>query len=200
MNILEYLSNLDITLFYFVNRSLRNSVFDFLMPFITDLNRQKMVLVIVAFLLFVLLVKGGPRGRWAVAALVLGILFSDQLNSSLLKFLMERPRPCHALPDVHLLVGCGSGYSFPSSHAVNNFCGAVVLAFFFPRAAAWLFSFAGIVCFSRVYVGVHYPSDVLGGAVIGFVCGFVVIALFFGIEHIVSRIIRHRRRLEVEYP
>lgn len=195
----DYLQNLDASVFHFFNRSIQNPVFDVLMPLITDLNKQKIVLVIVVVLLILALVKGGKRGRYAVAGLVLGILLSDQMNSTIFKFILERPRPCHALADVHLLVGCGSGYSFPSSHAVNNLCGAVILAFFFPRAAVWLFSFAGVVCFSRVYVGVHYPSDVLGGAVIGIVCGLIIITLFLWIEHVVSGIVTQRQRLAVEH-
>ena len=189
----EYLQNLDTAVFFFINRSLQNPVFDVLMPFVTDLNRHKIVLVIVGVLLLLLAVKGGRRGVIAVLALAVGIAFSDQLNSSFAKFILERPRPCHVLQGVHLLVGCGSGFSFPSSHAVNNLCGAVILAFFYPRAAGWLFSFAAVVCFSRVYVGVHYPSDVLGGAVVGTVCGLVIIALVLWIEHLVSRLVRHRR-------
>ncbi len=184
---LDRLQSVDAALFLFVNRSLQNPVFDFLMPFITDLNRHRIVLVLVAVLLLAMLVKGGKRGRLAVAALVLGIAFSDQVNSSVIKFVLERPRPCHVLANVHLLVGCGSGYSFPSSHAVNTVCGAAILAFFYPRAAVWLYAFAATVCFSRIYVGVHYPSDVLGGAVLGFFAGLLIITLFLWTEHLVVR-------------
>jgi undecaprenyl-diphosphatase len=194
----DYLQYLDRSVFYFVNKSLQNSVLDFFMPFITDLNKQKVILVTVAVLLILLMVKGGKRGIFAVVALAVGILFSDQLNSSVAKFLLERPRPCHVLQNVHLLVSCGSGYSFPSSHAVNNLCGAVIVAFFFPRAAGWLFSFAAIVCFSRVYVGVHYPSDVLGGAVIGITCGLVIVALFLWSEHFALTHLRQRQGPVIE--
>ena len=194
----EYLQSLDNAVFYFVNKSLQNHVLDFLMPLITDLNRHRIVLIIVGVLLILLMVKGGKRGIFAVVALAFGILFSDQLNSSVAKFILERPRPCHVLQHVHLLVSCGSGYSFPSSHAVNNLCGAVILAFFYPRAGVWLFSFAGIVCFSRVYVGVHYPSDVLGGAVIGIACGLIIVTLFLWAEHFAQSYFRRRRGPSLE--
>jgi undecaprenyl-diphosphatase len=104
------------------------------------------------------------------------------LNSSVLKFIIERPRPCHELANVHLLVSCGSGYSFPSSHAVNNFAAAIVLAYFLPRWAWAFFSFAALVAFSRVYVGVHYPSDVVAGTVIGLAIGGGVIIVFRQVE------------------
>jgi undecaprenyl-diphosphatase len=125
-----------------------------------------------------LLVKGGIRGRWAAILLVPTIVLSDQLNSFWLKFIVERLRPCHELLDVRLLVGCGSGYAFPSSHAVNNFAGALVLSYFLPRWTWAFFTFAGIVAFSRVYVGVHYPSDVVAGAIVGMAIAGGVIVLF----------------------
>src|SRR5512135_2532203 len=185
---MDSLQNLDAALFHFVNGTLQNRPFDLIMPFITDLNKHASVLIIVGLVLITLFLKGGDKGKFAVVVLACGILFSDQLNSSVAKFLLERPRPCHVLPDVHLLVGCGSGYSFPSSHAVNNFCGAIILSFFFPRASGWLYAFAGIVSFSRVYVGVHYPSDVLGGAIIGVCCGLLMILIFLWLESIAHRV------------
>jgi undecaprenyl-diphosphatase len=179
---LETLEHLDVALFYFINDSLQNPVFNVLMPWVTDLNKQRMVLILVAVGLGFLVVKGKQKGRIAVALLVVAIVFSDQLNSSMIKYFLARPRPCQILSNVHLLVSCGSGFSFPSSHAVNNFCGATVLAFVFQRAGKWLFLFATVVAFSRVYVGVHYPSDVLTGSIVGMLCGLVVIAVFLWLQ------------------
>ncbi len=178
----DFLNSIDITLFHFFNGSVCNSVFDFLMPIITDLNKQRIVLVFVALLLLWMLIRGRLHVRIAAILLIITIVISDQLNSSLIKYWLVRPRPCHALQNVHLLVSCGSGFSFPSSHAVNNFAGALILAFFFPRAKWWFFGFAAIVAFSRVYVGVHYPSDVIGGAIIGLFCAGSVLLVFITLE------------------
>ena len=184
----DLLLQVDRSLFYFCNQDLRNWLFDVILPFVTDLNRKPLALVIVGILWILLLVKGGRAQRIAALLLIPTIVLSDQLSSSVLKFLIERPRPCHELPSVHLLVGCGSGYSFPSSHAVNNFAAAVVLAFFIPRWTWAFFSFASLVAFSRIYVGVHYPSDVIGGAVIGMGIGTAVILLYrFGEEWWIRR-------------
>ncbi len=174
----DVLLEMDRTLFYFCNQGLRNWLFDALLPFVTDLNRKPLALVIVGILWILLLTKGGRHGRIAALLLIPTITLSDQLSSSILKFLIERARPCHELANVHLLVGCGSGYSFPSSHAVNSFAGAIVLAYFVPRWTWAFFSFAVLVAFSRVYVGVHYPSDVIGGAIIGLLIGAAVIVSF----------------------
>lgn len=179
---LDFLNSIDIALFHFINGSLRNSVFDFLMPFVTDLNKQRILLVFVAVILLWMLIRGKRNVKIAALLLIITISVSDQLNSSVIKYWLERPRPCHALQNVHLLVSCGSGFSFPSSHAVNNFAAALILAFFFPRAKWWFFGFAAIVAFSRVYVGVHYPSDVIGGAVIGLFCAANVLLVFSVLE------------------
>jgi undecaprenyl-diphosphatase len=187
----ETLLELDRSLFYFCNQGLRSWIFDAIFPFITDLNRKPVALVIVGILWLLLLTRGGRHGRIAALLLIPTITVSDQLNSSVLKFLVERARPCQDLANVHLLVGCGSGYSFPSSHAVNNFAGAIVLAYFLPRWTWAFFTFAFLVAFSRVYVGVHYPSDVVAGAIIGLAIGAAVIAGFRALEEWWIRRTRH---------
>lgn len=178
----DFLYSIDLKLFYFFNQTLQNVLFDVVMPFVTDLNKKPLALVVVGILWMLLLWKGGRNGRIAALLLIPTIAFSDQFNSSFLKYLIERARPCHALSDVHLLVSCGSGYSFPSSHAVNNFAAAVVLSYFLPRWTWAFFTFAGIVAFSRVYVGVHYPSDVLAGSILGLMCGGLIIIVYNRIE------------------
>jgi undecaprenyl-diphosphatase len=152
------------------------------MPFITDLNKQRIVLVLVLVIILWMLFRGSRQVRIAAILLIITIFVSDQLSSSVIKYCFERPRPCHVLHNVHLLISCGSGFSFPSSHAVNNFAGALILAFFFPRTKWWFFGFAAIVAFSRVYLGVHYPSDVIGGAVIGLFCSGSMLFIFITIE------------------
>jgi undecaprenyl-diphosphatase len=90
-----------------------------------------------------------------------------------LKPLFARPRPCHVLEHVRLLVGCGGAYGFPSNHACNFF-GTATFFFYFYRKTGWvMFAPAILIGWSRVYVGVHYPSDAVGGALWG-----ILLALF----------------------
>jgi undecaprenyl-diphosphatase len=166
------------------------------MPFITDLNKQRLVLVFVALILLWMLIRGKRHGRIAAVLLIGTIILSDQLSSSVIKYWFERPRPCHTLHNVHLLVSCGSGYSFPSSHAVNNFAGALILTFFFPRNKWWFFGFAAMTAFSRVAVGAHYPSDIIGGAIIGLLCAGCVLLIFIVLEKLWYR--NQARRVQKE--
>jgi undecaprenyl-diphosphatase len=180
--VMEFLSSIDVAVFFFINHTCANPVFDVVMPFLTDLNKMRFGQALYLAGWLWLIVKGGRNGRAAAAVLLLGIIVSDQLSSTVLKPFVGRIRPCHALEGVRLLGDCGSGLSFPSSHAVNNFCAAVVLAAFYkPQRWLW-FSIAALVAFTRPYVGVHYPSDILGGALIGAGCGYALVLIWRGID------------------
>lgn len=170
----EFLYSIDLALFYFINHTLANPVFDVVIPFLTDLNQWRPFQAALVLFLVYFGWKGGAKARVTIGLLVLTIILSDQLNSVVLKSLFSRVRPCKALTDVHLLVGCG-GFSFPSSHATNNFAAATVITRFYSRRAWGWWSFAGLMAFTRPYVGVHYPSDVLAGALVGFIVGSLVV-------------------------
>ena len=175
---IEFLYSIDVSVFFFINHTISNSVFDWLMPFITDINKNKPILALIAVFIMYVLWKGGKTGRITIGLLIFTILISDQFNSSFLKELFGRIRPCRALDGVRMLVDCGSGLSFPSSHAANNFAGATVIAHFYQRQKWYWFAFAALVAFSRPYVGVHYPSDIIAGSIVGFGIGMIAIKIW----------------------
>jgi undecaprenyl-diphosphatase len=105
--------------------------------------------------------------RWGVFALtVIAVVLADW-SAMGLKALFDRPRPPLRYAEPKTLVHLPHDASFPSGHAATSFAAATMLSFAFPRFAPFLYVLAAAVAFSRVYVGVHYPLDVIGGALLG---------------------------------
>jgi undecaprenyl-diphosphatase len=175
------LYQLDVAVFRLCNRTIANPVFDIFFPFITDLNQHWYGWVLFVGLWLLLMTKGGKKGRTVGLLVIVVVAMSDQISSKVIKYMVMRPRPCWLVDgkpiveNVRLLVSCGGGYSFPSSHAVNNFAIASYVSHYYRKWSGWFFLFAFLMAFSRLYIGVHYPSDALGGAAIGGACAGIVI-------------------------
>jgi len=171
---MEILLHFDTTLFIFINQTLSNSFFDNFMPFITD-KRNWIYIYLLGFIF--LLLKYKWKGLILILILVVGAAIADQVSSAFLKEWVGRLRPCKTLDNINLLVNCGSGKSFPSSHAANNYFAAFALSYFFKKYAYIFYSLAFLVAISRVFVGVHYPLDIIGGAFLGMFIGFLLTQL-----------------------
>lgn len=174
---MQLLKDFDIYIFYKINRGFQNSLFDILMPFITD-YRNWYLIILLAIIIFI--VKDWKEGLVTILLVVIAVSISDYLNSHIIKSLFGRLRPCQALPieTIHLPVGCPHNPSFPSSHASNIFALSVVLIYRYRTLLAVMLIYALFVCLSRVYLGVHYPFDVIAGGASGIFYGSAVIYLY----------------------
>lgn len=170
------MADLNDFLFHLINGVWVNSVLDLCMIVLSGINDYGLVWLV---LLGMLAVLGGRTGRRAalagLVALVVGLA-----SSEVLKNLVMQPRPFLSLPDVRLIVSPPESYSFPSVNVTYAFAasnGALLTTrYLLGRVPLWGWSSLALalaVSYSRIYVGVHYPSDVLGGAILGVSVGWL---------------------------
>lgn len=172
------MENWDRAAFIKLNSEWTNPFFDSLMPF---LRTPEYWAPLYLFLLIFLTINFGKTGLWWSLFFLCTFAITDMVSSQLIKESVQRLRPCNdpaMLDHVRLLLKhCGSGYSFTSSHACNHFGLATFFFISFRKVLpkwAWVgFAWAFIVIYAQVYVGIHYPLDVIGGAAVGALIGII---------------------------
>jgi undecaprenyl-diphosphatase len=180
---IDQLEAWDKALFKVLNGA-HNDLLDFLMPWISD---KYIWIPLYTFILYGLIRYTQLPWWQIILSIIVLITISDQLASGLLKPWVGRLRPCYDPSldgTVHLLKGCGGRFGFASSHASNSFAVAFFTWFLLKsefRWTKWLLLWAAIVAYSRIYLGVHFPGDVIMGALIGWFSAFSVqsILLYF---------------------
>ncbi len=173
---IDYLNKLDHQLFHFLNDTISNPILDWFMPIITN---QDYWAVPIMLLWLYLIIRGGKRGRIAAVILLVFVGLTDIIAAQVIKPMVGRLRPSREMPElINLLVGRGGKYGFVSNHAANMFAAATILGYFYQRWRGLLLGLAATVAFSRVYVGVHFPGDVICGAVFGYVMAWTGLTIW----------------------
>ena len=171
--------NYNTALFYLINNGLQSNILNVFMPFITNFG-STIACFIICGLIYLF---GGIRAK-KVAILALLALFISSAAVYFIKHIIVEPRPFLALSNVHQLVSESEIYcSFPSGHTTSSFAAATVIGLKYSieilnrklRLIYPLLAFAAVIGFSRVYVGVHYPLDVILGGLIGIISALVVL-------------------------
>jgi undecaprenyl-diphosphatase len=182
----------DIALFHLINGLAGHPGFDTFFLFLSWIGEGGAIWIALAFLIVLGAgrlpgLRGPGSARWrAVGIGMLGALALAGVTQAVLKDMVKRPRPPLVLPGVHLIGSLPASYSFPSGHTLSSVAAAMVLLTALRRLAhrgqplgpvadGWVVMLlAGLIGFSRIYIGVHFPSDVLVGAVLGAMEGWVV--------------------------
>jgi undecaprenyl-diphosphatase len=174
---------LDKKLFVLLNTSFSNSLFDFLFPYITDFDTWVLPAIVLIYFFYK---KENTKALYVLALSIILVCITDPLCVRIIKHAFNRLRPSH--PDVYIesaryLVGRKASLSFPSAHAMNIFAQATLFTLFYKDKWVYFMSFASLIGFSRIYVGVHYPLDVFGGAALGALCGAILFYSAQGFIH-----------------
>ena len=176
---LEKILEWDYWLFSKINGEWTNTLMDFTLVFFR--NKYFWVPFYLFILVFLWVNFNKKKAFFIALFMILTIVLTDQISSSFFKPFFGRLRPCNLAgfkETVDLLVSCGSGKSFVSSHAANHFGIAVYLISIFRKHFSYLFPlllilWASIISYAQIYVGVHFPLDILGGASLGILCGLL---------------------------
>lgn len=172
---MQQLKNVDYILFHFINHTISNGLFDVVLPFLRNAPNW---IPLYIFLTIYLIHKYKLEAVKYALYIIIAFALADFISAGILKPFIGRLRPCHSLTlQAHLLLGhCGGKWSFPSTHATNHMAIAlsIVLANIFDKRwinYIWIF-WALSIGFAQIYVGVHYPSDVTAGLILGIIIAY----------------------------
>lgn len=179
---IESLLSIDKSIFILINDYCSNTVFNVFFMTITEAK----VWIIPAIAGAVFFIKHEKKKAIVILGLaVVTLAISDPVSSQILKPFFGRHRPCHPeffIQGGNFLFGMKTSLSFPSSHAMNMFAQAALFSCFYPSKTPIFYGFALLIGISRIYVGVHYPSDIVSGAFFGIITAYLVYAVFFFIN------------------
>ncbi|HVU54438.1 MAG TPA: phosphatase PAP2 family protein [Puia sp.] len=182
MSLFEWLDHIDKFFLTLIQHDSDNAVLDVVMPVLRDPYTWVPFYV---FMLYYCLRKGQQHAWIFISLSLLTFAITDSLTAQIMKPFFERLRPCHdpdMAPTIRMVIDCGGLYSMPSSHAANHF-GLAAFWYYAIKTIGgkkwWgLYWWAGAVCYAQIYVGKHYPFDVLAGACTGLLAGYGMSRIF----------------------
>lgn len=166
--------NIDFLILDFIKEYLKNPAFDFLMPIITALGNGGIIWIISAIVLLSI-----PKYRKGGVALSVGLLAGLLIGNLTLKPLIARTRPFDLVEGIELLITAPTDFSFPSGHTLSSFIAAFILTMTDKRFGYVAIPLAALIAFSRMYLYVHFPSDILGGIVLAAIISTAIYFIFF---------------------
>ncbi len=169
---MDFLLHWDHDLFLLINKSFQNTFFDTVMPVLR--NRYFWIPFYVGVITYIFTRYSSSKASYYILFIVSAVVFTDLTSGQVLKKFVRRERPCHepTLDRIaEIRIHCSRSYSFPSSHAANHFGLAVILMALFgknrKKFALLFYGWAALISFAQIYVGVHFPLDIIGGALLG---------------------------------
>jgi undecaprenyl-diphosphatase len=159
---LQFIQSIDNIILLFIQDHLRGGLVNAVMLFFSALGTAGLIWIAAGIAMLIT-----KKYRRTGILLLVYLAVTWVLNDLVIKNLVQRPRPYLSLPELRVLVPLRSDFSFPSGHASTSFACAFVMTRMNGRRWAWVYIVAAMIALSRLFVGVHYPSDVLAGALFG---------------------------------
>lgn len=179
---IETLKAIDLQLFYMINGDFTNAFLDVILP---PIRNKYFWAPLYIFIIVFVIKEYKVKGIFLILFLLISFALSDFLSAGIIKPIVQRIRPCNDVSltgTIRNLVDCGPGFSFVSAHASNHFAIAtfLILSFYARWKGILLVGliWAAAICYAQVYVGVHYPFDVICGAGVGAFCGWITYKFF----------------------
>lgn len=156
-----------------IRKHVQNKYLDILMPIITTMGNLGLIWIAIAFGLFF-----NKHYRIIGGIVLITLVISTVIGEGVVKHLVRRIRPCNNVNNIKLLVAKPISYSFPSGHTLSSFAVAEVLSVYFNKYSLIFIGIAFLIALSRLYLYVHYPTDIIAGIILGLLCSkFVFIIL-----------------------
>lgn len=163
------IQKIDIAILEFINNNFHNPILDKLMPIITSLGDSGMIWIVISIILMF-----SKKYRNVGILSILALILTTFIGEIILKNIVQRPRPFYELTNIELLIERPLSYSFPSGHTGSSFAVAGVISILIKKYRIPVITFAVLMAFSRLYLFVHYPTDIVGGLILGLTCSYIV--------------------------
>ena len=164
---------MDFAILNFIQNFIKNPFFDIVMPKITSLGDAGLIWILCGVVLLF-----SKKYRKGGIVLLMALALGAVLGNMILKPFFARPRPCHIVKDIEMLISVPKGYSFPSGHTLSSMTGAYILTYINKKFGYFAVVLAILIAFSRMYLYVHFFTDIIGGTVIAFIISYTFIKIF----------------------
>ncbi len=171
---ISYLQNIDIKMLNMINKKFHYRILDKIMPLITALGNGGIVWFAISIYLM-----SGENHRTEGYMVLASIAIAAVIGEGIIKHLIKRTRPFVNMLECKLLISKPITYSFPSGHTASSFAAAGIFISANSKFSIMALILASLIAFSRVYLNVHYPTDVIMGIILGLLCSRIVVLLFY---------------------
>ncbi|EKX80029.1 undecaprenyl-diphosphatase [Clostridium botulinum CFSAN001628] len=163
------IQNIDNCILYVIKKYVQNKYLDILMPRITKMGELGIIWIAIALVLIL-----NTLYRIIGMVVILTLIISTIIGEGIIKHIVRRIRPCNQQNSFNMLILKPMSYSFPSGHTLSSFAVAEVLSVYFAQYKLILMTIAFLIALSRIYLYVHYPTDVIAGIILGILCSKLI--------------------------